>query len=144
MDVWCTVDTSAKCSGEGLRGTTEEKERREEVMYRPNVIPCSYSHVNSVVPELTRYTLQSQHMLACSWLMESKRLQQTARLQCLYQARPLYWVRRLPMRSEIVTRCSNLHTRSLTRAQLWWARAEPSRADPQSGTSQPRPATLTG
>lgn len=57
MDVWCTVDTSAKCSGEGLRGTTEEKERREEVMYRPNVIPCSYSHVNSVVPELTRYTL---------------------------------------------------------------------------------------
>lgn len=28
-----------------------------------NVIPCSYSHVNSVVLELTRCTLQSQHML---------------------------------------------------------------------------------
>lgn len=66
-----------------------------------------------------------------------------SRLQSLHQDRPLFWVRRLPMRSEIVTRCSNLHTRPLIREQLRRARsklfllgAEPGSADPQSGRSK--------
>lgn len=31
--------------------------------------------------------------------------------QCPHQDRPLFWIRRLPMRSEIVTRCSHLLSR---------------------------------
>ena len=61
--------------------------------------------------------LQSQ---CCSQLADGKRPAEgkTARLQFLYQDSPLFGVRRLLMRSEIVTRCSNLHIRWLIRVQL--------------------------
>lgn len=80
------------------------------------VISSSYGHVKG--PTRLNLMSWSSHSkrrgagAARSWPME------TAWLQCPYQDCPLFWVRRLLMRSEIVTRCSNLQTRWLMRAQL--------------------------
>lgn len=61
--------------------------------------------------------LHSKHsesvLLAAGW-WRATNYRKTAQLQYLYQDCPLFWVRGLPMRSEIVTRCSNFHTCSLT------------------------------